>query len=69
MINLFLKTPWYGAQTSIYCAVAKEAEGVSGKYWHDCVIKTPNKQALRDKDCERLWDCSAAMVGLDREQQ
>jgi len=27
------KTPVHGAQTSIYCAIAPELEGVTGKYY------------------------------------
>lgn len=30
---IFMKTPWQGAQTSIYCAVKEELETVSGKYF------------------------------------
>lgn len=31
--SFLLKTPYEGAQTSIYCAVAEELESVSGKYF------------------------------------
>ena len=30
---LSMKTPVQGAQTSVYCAVSAELEGVSGKYF------------------------------------
>jgi retinol dehydrogenase-14 len=29
----FFKTPLEGAQTTLYCALASELEGVSGKYY------------------------------------
>ena len=61
---LLLKTPTQGAQTSIYCAVAKEAEGVSGKYWADCAVKGPSKRAMNDQDCQKLWEISSVLVGL-----
>jgi NAD(P)-dependent dehydrogenase (short-subunit alcohol dehydrogenase family) len=64
MIVVFWKTPLQGAQTSIHCAVSETCEGVTGKYWTDCVVKKPNKLALVDEDCERLWEYSADKVGL-----
>lgn len=33
ILSFFLKTPWEGAQTSVYCAVAEELESVSGQYF------------------------------------
>ena len=65
---IFIKTPWEGAQTSIYCAVSEEMEGVSGKYLADCkILKTKNKEATDDEIAERLWQVSAQMVGLETE--
>ena len=61
---MFCKTPKQGAQTSIYCAVAKEAEGVTGKYWADCAVKDAAKKAMIDEDCQKLWEISEKLVGL-----
>ena len=36
LLMIILKTPRQGAQTTIYCAVAEELEGVSGRYFGDC---------------------------------
>ena len=59
------KTAWEGAQTTIYCAVSEEMEGVSGKYLADCQIQKPvNPQALDDDLADKLWDASTQMVGL-----
>lgn len=33
IFSFFLKTPWEGAQTSVYCAVAEELESVTGQYF------------------------------------
>ena len=33
LVWLFMTTPAQGAQTSLYCAVSAELEGVSGKYF------------------------------------
>ena len=59
------KTTLQGAQTTIYCAVSEEMEGVSGKFVVDCKIKKPNPEALDDEKCERLWKVSPELVGLE----
>ena len=62
---IFFKTCWQGAQTSIYCAVSEEMEGVSGKYLADCKIQKLTTAAANDEAAaERLWRVSAQMVGL-----
>ncbi len=62
---LFTKTPEQGAQTSIYCAVAREVEGQSGAYFDTCQVKRPHARALSDEDCLRLWDYSVKTLKLD----
>ena len=65
MLTLILKTPHQGAQTTIYCAVAEELEGVSGRYFEDCQEKELERDYVKVKDTEeRLWQVSAKMVGL-----
>ena len=61
---LILKTPWQGAQTTIYCAVDKEVEGVSGLYFADCKKKQPESQALDELAAEKLWALSIKLTGL-----
>ncbi|XP_061077245.1 retinol dehydrogenase 14-like [Conger conger] len=60
-----LKTPWQGAQTTIYCAVDESLEGVSGLYYSDCAPKEAAPQGRDDAAAKRLWDVSAAMVGQE----
>ena len=64
VVSRFLaKTPWEGAQTTIYCAVSEEMEGVTGKYLADCRIKkTNNPQATDDQVTEKLWEVSAKLT-------
>ncbi len=63
---LFFKTTWQGAQTSIYCAVSEEMEGVSGQFLVDCkIVKPANPLALDDNLADRLWEVSSEMVGLN----
>ncbi|XP_076012291.1 retinol dehydrogenase 13 [Genypterus blacodes] len=61
---LFIKTPWQGAQTTIYCAVDESLANVSGLYYSDCAPKTAAPKALDDVSAKALWDLSASMVGL-----
>uniref|UniRef100_A0A8C9R6J6 Zgc:153441 n=1 Tax=Scleropages formosus TaxID=113540 RepID=A0A8C9R6J6_SCLFO len=60
---LLLKTPWEGAQTSIYCAVTEGLEGKSGSYFSDCALKKPAPEAQDDLVALRLWEVSAQLVG------
>ena len=65
---LSFKSAWQGAQTSVYCAVSEEMEGVSGQYVSDCKFKKlTNPQATDDDIAERLREVSAQLVGLDKE--
>ena len=61
----FFKTTKQGAQTTIYCAVSEEMEGVTGQYMADCKIQRPvNPQAIDDELAEQLLEASAKTVGL-----
>ena len=64
-VILFTKTPKQGAQTTIYCAVSEEMEGVTGQYLADCKItKTENPQATDDELAEKLWEVSAKLTSV-----
>ena len=61
----FFKTVEQGAQTTIYCAVSQEMEGVTGQYLADCQIKTvKDPQATDDEAADKLWKISMEMVGM-----
>ena len=63
LMSFFFKTPWEGAQTTIYCAVSEEMEGVTGQYLADCQIKkTNNPQAMDDQVAEKLWEVSVKLT-------
>ena len=63
--QLFFKTAEQGAQTTIYCAVSEEMEGVTGQYLKDCGIKAlVNPQANNDEAADKLWEMSKEMVGM-----
>ena len=66
LILLIFKTPWQGAQTTIYCAVSEELDGVSGQFLGDCKIeKLKTAAATDDNMAEKLWQRSCKMVGLE----
>ncbi|KPP73165.1 retinol dehydrogenase 12-like, partial [Scleropages formosus] len=60
---LLMKTPWEGAQTSIYCAVTEGLEEKSGCYFSDCAVKEPAPEGKDDLTALRLWEVSAQLVG------
>lgn len=63
-IMMLIKSPWEGAQTTIYCAVDESLANTSGLYYSDCAPRTAAPQALDDAAAKKLWDLSASMVGL-----
>ena len=64
-----IKTPFHGAQTSIYCAIEDSIEHQSGLYYADCKEKKPHECALNPDDYPRLWALSLEMVGLPKEEE
>jgi len=61
----FLKTPAQGAETSIYLASSPEMDGVTGQFFANKKVKTPNKVAYDPAMTARLWQTSADLVELD----
>ena len=54
-----------GAQTSLYCAVSPDLEGVTGKYFNEC-SETASSQASYDRDAAaKLWELSSSLTGED----
>lgn len=60
-----MKSPWQGAQTTIYCAVSEGIESLSGQYFVDCKpCEIAHPLASDDQAAHRLWQVSAQLVGL-----
>ncbi|GMT21693.1 hypothetical protein PFISCL1PPCAC_12990, partial [Pristionchus fissidentatus] len=59
-----LKTRKDGAQTSLYLALSREVESVSGGYFADCHRKEESALARDDLACKQLHDYSLKAVGL-----
>lgn len=62
IIGILMKSPYEGAQTSIYLAVAPELDNVSGKYFTDCHVATPSRKALDSDIADKLWELSEKIV-------
>ncbi|GAB0095529.1 retinol dehydrogenase 12 [Sergentomyia squamirostris] len=60
----FLKTPEYGAQTTIMLAVDPDLEKISGKYFSNCREACPSSKARDDEMADWLWSESARLVGI-----
>ncbi|MGZ4441791.1 MAG: SDR family NAD(P)-dependent oxidoreductase [Nocardioidaceae bacterium] len=63
----FMKTPAEGARTSTYLASAPEVAHVTGTYFVDCEAKRSSARSYDVVLARRLWEVSAALVGIDRE--
>ncbi|XP_041447735.1 retinol dehydrogenase 13 [Drosophila obscura] len=59
-----LKTPKSGAQTSIYAALDRDLDGVTGLYFSDCKPKDVAPAAKDDKTGTFLWEESEKWTGL-----
>lgn len=62
---LFLKTDRDGAQTSLYLALSKKVDGVSGKYFKECKLATESPLALNDQACDDLYNYSMEQCGIN----
>ena len=63
--RFLIKTPFHGAQTTLYCTLEDSIENESGKYYSDCkVTKTSTKHAEDMEAAKKLWDLSEKLVNL-----
>ena len=63
LLLLILKTPWQGAQTTLYCATDEALQGVSGQYFGDCKQEVSQPHARDDGVAKKLWEISAELTG------
>jgi retinol dehydrogenase-12 len=64
IVSFVWKTPFYGAQTTLYCTLNDTIECESGNYYSDCAIATPSAQAQDESSQKKLWELSEKLVGL-----
>jgi len=58
------KTPEYGAQTNIYCAVQEGIEKDSGMYFSDCRKKKSSEPSCDPGTAKKLWEVSEELTGV-----
>jgi NAD(P)-dependent dehydrogenase (short-subunit alcohol dehydrogenase family) len=63
-MRLFMKSPDQGAETPVFLASSPAVEGVSGRYFANRSEKESHKSSYEDATTARLWQVSAALVGL-----
>lgn len=62
LVRPFAKSKQQGAATSVFCATAKELEGIGGYYFNNCFQCAPAEAALDVEAGRRLWEISRRMV-------
>ena len=63
--NWMLKTPFHGAQTTLYCTLDDSIENHSGKYYKDCAESSDLNDYANDINAAKtLWEISEKLVGL-----
>ncbi|XP_062991923.1 retinol dehydrogenase 13-like [Elgaria multicarinata webbii] len=67
VLGIFFKSARAGASSTLYCAVSKEVEGVSGKYFDsDCSLALPLPLAQDPEVGRKLWGALEKLTGLGR---
>ena len=65
----FMKTPFYGAQTTLYCALDPGIAKDTGLYYSDCAEADPSPVALNETYQNWLWKISEETVGLESNEE
>ncbi|XP_045474406.1 retinol dehydrogenase 12-like isoform X1 [Harmonia axyridis] len=64
IIWAFFKTPEQGCQTTVFCAVSEELEGVTGRYFMDCAERGVSSGCKSEDKAKKLWELSESLAGL-----
>ncbi|XP_048364740.1 retinol dehydrogenase 12-like, partial [Sphaerodactylus townsendi] len=63
--SIFMKSAEEGAVSTLYCAVSREVEGITGKYFDsDCSLVLPSACAQDPGVTRKLWDALEQLVDL-----
>ena len=62
LFSRLIKSPWHGAQTTLYCCLEESIRGQRGGYFSDCSPKEPSPFAQREEDAKALWDLSERLT-------
>ncbi|XP_055971308.1 retinol dehydrogenase 13-like [Sorex fumeus] len=67
LLSFFLKDIKQSAVPVLYLCLAKELDGISGRYFsNSCVITLPSEIALDRQVGQRLWQSTARLTNLDQ---
>lgn len=59
---LLVKSPYDGCQTVLYCAIATELDGVSGRFYSNCKEENWSDVSLDDEKARKLWEISEKLT-------
>lgn len=66
-LSVFPQDPIEGANPVLYLSLAKELDGVSGKYFSSsCVITSPPEAAQDPQMAQSLWNTSVKLTNLNK---
>lgn len=65
VVRPFMKTPEQGASTVVHLASSPEVDGVTGAYFANRRAKRSSRSSYDRELARRLWEVSAALVGVD----
>uniref|UniRef100_UPI00398ED46F retinol dehydrogenase 12-like isoform X2 n=1 Tax=Pristiophorus japonicus TaxID=55135 RepID=UPI00398ED46F len=65
MLRPFTKSPSSGAETTVYCSVARGLESENGQYFSDCDRASCSPAAYDDETARKLWEVSCQMLEID----
>ncbi len=68
VLKPFTRSPEKGAETAVWLATSLDIEGVTGKYFKDKETLTSADVSYDEGAQRRLWEESARLVGLTREE-
>ncbi|KRT79812.1 hypothetical protein AMK59_8254, partial [Oryctes borbonicus] len=69
LLPVYGKTVWEGAQTQINCALSKEIENVTGKYYLDCIEFLPPWTPFSEDYRMELWRETERLVRLEEAEK
>ncbi|XP_028919018.1 retinol dehydrogenase 14-like isoform X4 [Ornithorhynchus anatinus] len=65
LLRPLFKSPAQGARSILYCCLAQEVEGVTGKYFaNDCTLQLPAAPACDPALARSIWSISCRLTGL-----
>lgn len=65
LFDLFGKSPWEGAQTSVYAAVEESLGQVTGRCFSECTEGWMNWRVLDRRKTQRAFETSLKLVGVE----